>query len=77
MNQFTANACGRPVITGPIEATVLGNLLIQARTAGEIGSLSDIRSVVRASSEMKQYDPAQGPQWQSAQQRFDELLARK
>ena len=57
LNQFTANATGRPVITGPIEATALGNMLVQARTAGAVGSLSEIRNVVRASSTMKTYEP--------------------
>ncbi len=43
LNQLTADACGRPVITGPVEATVLGNVLIQARTQGELKSLADLR----------------------------------
>ncbi|MBM79743.1 MAG: rhamnulokinase [Planctomycetaceae bacterium] len=76
LNQFTANACGRPVVTGPVEATVLGNLLLQARTAGEIGSLADVRGSVRASSEMKRFEPEASSEWQAANQRFDELLAR-
>ena len=76
LNQFTANACERPVATGPVEATVLGNLLVQARTAGEIGSLADLREVVRASCEMKRYEPQDQAMWQQALQRFRELLAR-
>ena len=36
LNQLTADACGRPVVAGPVEATVLGNVLIQARSAGEL-----------------------------------------
>lgn len=73
LNQFTANACGRPVMTGPVEATALGNVLVQARTAGEIGSLAEIRDVVRRSSEMKQYLPQQSSEWQAANARFAEL----
>ena len=73
LNQFTANACGRPVVTGPVEATALGNVLIQARTSGEIGSLAEIRDVVRRSSEMKQYVPQNSSDWQAANARFAEL----
>jgi rhamnulokinase len=46
LNQLTANACDRLVIAGPAEATLLGNVLVQARAAGKIGSLSEMRSVV-------------------------------
>lgn len=77
LNQFTANATGRPVITGPIEATALGNILVQARTAGAIGSLQDIRSVVRASSTMKRYEPQNTAAWNEAQSRFTEVLNRR
>ncbi|MCA9056438.1 MAG: rhamnulokinase, partial [Planctomycetaceae bacterium] len=52
LNQFTANACARPVVAGPTEATALGNVLLQARAAGDIGTLGEIRDVVRASSEL-------------------------
>ena len=76
LTQFTANACGRPVIAGPIEATALGNVLMQARGAGEIGSLHEIREVVRRSSELKTYEPRDRDQWLGAISRFLELLAR-
>ena len=62
-------------MTGPVEATALGNVLIQARTSGEVGSLAEIREVVRASSEMKRYEPADQPAWNDAYGRFRELLA--
>src|SRR5262249_50727506 len=42
LNQLTADACQRPVIAGPVEATVLGNVLMQARACGEIGSLQEL-----------------------------------
>lgn len=73
LNQFTANACGRPVVTGPIEATALGNVLVQARTAGEVGSLAEIRDVVRASSEMNRYEPSEAAAWDAAYERFQQL----
>lgn len=73
LNQFTANACGRCVITGPVEATVLGNVLIQARSAGEIGSLGEIRDVVRNSFDLTTYEPQSSSNWQEAYQRFQQL----
>ncbi|MCA9026649.1 MAG: rhamnulokinase [Planctomycetaceae bacterium] len=66
LNQFTANACGRPVIAGPTEATALGNVLVQARAAGDIGDLAAIREVVRTSSELMTFEPAETEAWNDA-----------
>lgn len=74
LNELTASACRRPVIAGPVEATALGNVLIQARSDGEIGSLADVRSIVRASSELTTYEPRQNDGWQEAAARFERLL---
>jgi len=70
LNQLTANACGRPVLTGPVEATVMGNILTQVRASGELGSLAEMREVVRASSQVQHYEPAA---WNDAAVRFAEL----
>lgn len=75
LNQFTANACGRPVVAGPVEATALGNVLVQARTSGSISTLSEMRSVVRASSALKHYEPRDQAAWNDALGRFREILA--
>jgi rhamnulokinase len=79
LNQFTADACGRPVWAGPVEATVLGNVLVQARAAGEIGSLADLRAVVRASTQVSEFEPRPGAsaQWQEARERFARLAGGK
>ena len=76
LNQFTANATGRTVITGPVEATALGNVLVQARTSGSVGSLSQIRDIVRASSTMQRYEPQITSQWNDAYGRFIDLIKR-
>jgi rhamnulokinase len=73
LNQMTADACGRPVVAGPTEATALGNVLIQARSAGDVGTLEEIRSVVRASSELRTFEPAPGEAWGGAWERFRRL----
>jgi rhamnulokinase len=57
LNTFTANACNRSVIAGPTEATALGNLLIQARAKGEVGSLAELREISRASSDLQAFTP--------------------
>lgn len=77
LNRFTASACGRPVIAGPVEATALGNVLVQARTAGEIGSLAELRTVVRASCELETFEPIDEAAWRDAAGRFAALLTRR
>jgi rhamnulokinase len=74
LNQFTADACGRPVVAGPVEATALGNVLVQARTSGAVGSLAEMRAVVRQSSALRTYEPRNTTAWSSAYERFQGLL---
>ena len=57
LNQFAADACRRPVVTGPVEATAMGNLLTQIRADGELSTLAEMRQVVRKSSEVNRYEP--------------------
>lgn len=74
LNQFAANACGRPVVTGPVEATALGNVLVQARASGAVETLAEMRTIVRESSTLKQYEPRDQAMWNDAYRRFRELL---
>jgi rhamnulokinase len=66
LNQFTADACQRVVMAGPVEATALGNLLVQARSSGELSSLSEMRQVVRRSSKVQTYEPGLATRWREA-----------
>ncbi len=59
LNQFTANALGIPVLAGPVEATAMGNILVQAMAAGEIADLAELRQVVRKSVLLKTFEPIQ------------------
>ncbi|HWX22514.1 MAG TPA: rhamnulokinase family protein [Candidatus Binatia bacterium] len=70
LNQFTADACQRPVITGPVEATAMGNLLVQVRSSGELDSLADIRAVVRKSTGVVTYTPGRAEPWERAAERL-------
>ena len=57
--QLTADACGLPVVAGPVEATALGNVLVQARARGLVaGDLEALRALVRATHHLRRYEPA-------------------
>jgi rhamnulokinase len=56
--RLTADVTGREVLAGPVEATALGNVLVQARAAGELGSREDMRAVSAASFEPVRYEPS-------------------
>ena len=59
--QLTADSAARPVLAGPTEATALGNVVVQARTAGVLdATLEELRAILRAGLELRRYDPAPG-----------------
>jgi rhamnulokinase len=60
--QLTADACGRPVLAGPVEATALGSVLVQARAHGTLrGALEDLRDLVRRTADLVRYEPSAAP----------------
>lgn len=72
--QFTADATGLPVIAGPTEGTAVGNCLVQALALGDVGSLAELRDVVRASVDLARYEPQETAAWGRAGERFRSLL---
>jgi rhamnulokinase len=56
--RLTADLTGREVLAGPVEATALGNVLVQARASGELGCLADVRRVAAASADCARYEPS-------------------
>jgi rhamnulokinase len=66
LNQFTADAIGRTVVTGPVEATAIGNILMQAITLGQLDSLGEARLLVRRSFEIEEYYPRKQDGWEKA-----------
>ncbi len=70
LNQFAANATGRTVLAGPIEATATGNVLIQAIALRQLPSLDALRNVVRNSFAVETYRPVDVEVWQEAYERF-------
>jgi rhamnulokinase len=75
LNQMTADACGRPVLAGPAEATAAGNVLVQALGLGVLGSLAEAREVVRRSFEVRTFMPRQADAWARPWERFTALKA--
>jgi rhamnulokinase len=71
--QFTADACARPVVTGPVEATALGNIMVQAIAVGCLADLRAGRRAVAASVKQERFEPRQTADWESAYQRFSSL----
>ncbi len=75
LNQFTADACDRPVLAGPVEATAIGNVLTQALGLGILGSLAEAREVVRRSFEVRTFTPRQPDAWHAPYERFGNFRA--
>ncbi len=71
--QFTADALGKKVVTGPIEATASGNILMQARAAGQIKTLAEARKIVRNSFEVKEYQPHNTSLWEEQYKKIHNL----
>ena len=76
LNQFVADATGRRVISGPAEATAMGNILIQAIGAGEVSGLADAREIVRQSTKIEEFLPRMSGQWDHAYDRFRTIVRR-
>lgn len=70
LNQFAANATGRTVVTGPVEATAIGNILMQMLAMGQIGSLREGRAIVRGSFPVETYQPQDTGAWADAYGRY-------
>lgn len=73
LNQYAANATGRTVVAGPVEAAAIGNLLIQAIALGHLQSLDDLRQTVRESFSVQAFEPRDADLWQTARARFFQL----
>ena len=73
LNQFAANATGIPVITGPVEATALGNVVVQAIASGELPSLDAARAVIEKSFKLETFEPQDRDVWNSAAERYANL----
>jgi rhamnulokinase len=75
--RLTADACGLPVLAGPVEATALGNVLVQARTLGaDLPDLAAMRSLVRRTHDLVRYEPGgDEDRWAAAEARLTAQLS--
>jgi rhamnulokinase len=74
LNQFTADSTNKYVVTGPIEATAIGNILTQAVSLGLLKNIYEAREVVRNSFETQHYQPSEPNRWDEPYQKLVELM---
>ncbi|HIQ82736.1 MAG TPA: rhamnulokinase [Candidatus Pullichristensenella stercorigallinarum] len=74
LNRFTADAINRPVIAGPDEGTVIGNLLVQAMGLGALKDLAALRRVVENSFPTRRFEPENAPAWDAAYAKYLEVV---
>jgi rhamnulokinase len=74
LNQMAADACNRRVVAGPVEATAIGNLMMQAVASGAIGSIAEAREVIKTSFQVKEYLPKRVMHWNDGYERFKKLV---
>jgi len=72
--QFTADATGIPVVAGPVEATVIGNILVQAMALGFVKSHAEIRQIIANSFELERYEPGDTKKWDKVYERFVNII---
>lgn len=73
LDQFAADATGRTVVTGPVEATALGNVMVQAIATGHLGSMVEGRKVIGQSFDLKTFEPRDSAAWDAAYERYLKL----
>lgn len=74
LNQFTADCTGLEVRAGPVEATAIGNLLVQAMAMGEIEDVDELRGIVRNSFPQQRFLPSKNSAWDTAHESFCRLI---
>ena len=72
--QMTADACGLPVVAGPVEATVYGNAMAQFLALHELGSLAQARNALADTLDLIVYEPRDKALWEEAYERYKEIL---
>jgi rhamnulokinase len=71
--QMAADACDRRVLAGPVEATVVGNVMLQVVAAGGVSSIAEARHVIRRSFGIDEYEPQHPEIWDAEYASFRQL----
>ena len=74
LNQFTADATGRTVIAGPVEATALGNIAVQMVATGAMASIRDARQLIERSFPVDRFEPTAADRWDAHYRRFKQYV---
>jgi hypothetical protein len=74
LNQFTADATGRTVLAGPVEATALGNIAMQMVATGAVGNLAEARRIIASSFPVDRFEPIASDRWQAHYRRFQDYV---
>ena len=74
LNQMTADATGRPVIAGPVEATATGNAIAQLIALGELGGVAEARAMLSGAGDLLHFEPRDSAEWDTHYGRFLALL---
>ncbi|MFN3189245.1 MAG: rhamnulokinase [Aureliella sp.] len=75
--QLTADACSRQVVAGPVEATAIGNVLMQAIGTGELSSVLEGRELIRKASDIKTYEPRHHGHWEEGYSKLEQFAANR
>jgi rhamnulokinase len=70
LNQFTANATGATVLAGPQEGTAIGNIMLQAKAAGLVKDIWEMRRIIANSLDLVKYEPADKAAWDEAYEKY-------
>ena len=73
--QMAANSTGLPVITGPVEGTAIGNIMLQAKAAGLVGDMFEMRRIIADSIEIAEYQPQDRELWDAAYRKYLKVIS--
>jgi rhamnulokinase len=77
LNQFTANSLGVTVLAGPQECTAIGNIMLQAKAAGGVKDIWEMRQIIANSIELVKYEPTNKADWDDAYDKYLNIISKK